>query len=119
MFSYLDFDAGKVCALGALCPISYPIELEGDGGRVFCNKSNDWSSPPATGPVSGYVVVLSFQRAAHLRTHWAPPAYCAIICSLSRVTSMGEALESVVNRFCLTTNGLRSPRNHTISSEET
>jgi hypothetical protein len=26
--------------------------------------------PPATGPVSGYVVVLSFQRAAHLRTHW-------------------------------------------------
>ena len=40
------------------------------GGRAFRNKSNDWSSPPATGPVSGYVVVLSFQRAAHLRTHW-------------------------------------------------
>src|SRR5580692_11836128 len=29
---------------------------------------------------------------------------------------MGEGLESVVNRFCLTTNGLRSPRNHTIPS---
>ena len=29
--------------------------------------------PPATGPVSGYVVVLSFQRAAHIRTHWAHP----------------------------------------------
>ena len=65
-------------------------------------------------PVSGQVVVLSCQRAAHLRGRLGALLLIAqITCSLrgpvaGRRNSEWEALQT---SFCLTMNSLRSPRN--------
>jgi hypothetical protein len=114
----LDFGAGEVCALSALCAISPPFRVE--RGWDDCFSSNSGCSSPTAGPVSGQIVVPSCQRAVHRkRSPGRTPAHRAIICSLCGPAAGRRNTEwGVVNQFCLTMHSLRGPRNDAAVSAE-